>query len=71
MLIDLLETQNNLDYQTVKQHLTETGHGEILKAIDSFLDTHAVFAKPGQMIDTVRAAWREEWEINSRNSRAG
>ena len=71
VLVDLLETQNNLDYQAVKQHLTESGHGEILKAIDSFLDTHAVFAKPGQMIDTVRAAWREEWEIISRNTRAG
>jgi len=65
-LIDLLEAQNNLDYQAVKQHLTELGHGEILKAIDSFLDTHAVFAKPGQLIETIRDAWREEWEINAR-----
>jgi len=70
-LINLLATQNSLDYQAVKQHLTESGHGEILKAIDSFLDTHAVFAKPGQMIDTVRAAWREEWEISFRNARTG
>lgn len=70
-LINLLETQNSLDYQAVKQHLTESGHSETLRAIDSFLETHAVFAKPGQMIDTVRAAWREEWEISFRNARAG
>jgi len=70
-LINLLATQNSLDYQAVKQHLTESGHGGTLKTIDSFLDTHASFAKPGQMIDTVREAWREEWEISFRNARTG
>jgi DNA primase len=70
-LINLLAEQNNLDYQAVKQHLNESGHGKTLEAIDVFLARHAGFAKPGQPVETARQAWRDEWEIGLRNTRTG
>lgn len=69
-LINLLTEQNNLDYQSVKQHLTESGHGRALEMIfDSSLYLHAGFAKPGQPLDTARQAWQEIWDIGFRDTK--
>ncbi len=69
-LINLLGEQNSLDYQAVKQHLNESGHGKALETIfDASLYLHAGFAKPGQPFDVVRQAWRDVWEIGFRNAR--
>lgn len=55
--------QITLDYQTVKQHLIQSGHGQILEAVfDRALYLHAGFAKPDQPLDIVRQGWRETWE---------
>jgi DNA primase len=69
-VINLLGEQNSLDYQAVKQHLSESGHAKTLERIfDGTLYLHAGFAKPGQPLDTVRQAWREIWDIGFRNIR--
>jgi DNA primase len=67
-LIILLDEQNNLDYQTVKQHLIQSGHDKILDAIfDNSLYLHAGFAKPDETYETVRQAWCDIWEIGFMN----
>ena len=69
-LINLLGTQNSLDYQAVKQHLTELGHGKTLETIfDSSLYLHAGFVKPGQPLETARQAWQDIWDIGFRDTR--
>jgi DNA primase len=69
-LINLLGEQNNLDYQAVKQHLTESGHGKTLESIfDSSLYLHAGFVKPGQPFEVVRQAWQDVWDIGFRNTK--
>ncbi len=69
-LISLLGTQNSLDYQAVKQHLTESGHGKTLETIfDNSLYLHAGFVKPGQPVDVAREAWQNVWEIGFRDAR--
>ncbi len=69
-LINLLTEQNSLDYQAVKQHLNESGHGRVLEAIfDSSLYLHAGFAKPGQPLDTARQAWQDIWDIGFRDAK--
>ena len=69
-LINLLGEQNNLDYQAVKQHLNDSGHGKTMNAIfDSSLYLHAGFAKPDQSLEAARQAWREIWEIGFLNAR--
>ncbi|MFH1158792.1 MAG: DNA primase [Pseudomonadota bacterium] len=68
-LINLLGEQNSLDYQAVKQHLNESGHGRCLDAIDALLEIHADFAKPGQPVEKARQAWRDEWEMGFKNTR--
>ncbi|MDF3024702.1 MAG: primase, partial [Alphaproteobacteria bacterium] len=51
-----------LDYQAVKKHLNELGHGEILDALfDNSLYVYAGFAKPGQSLDVVRQGWLEAY----------
>ena len=51
-----------LDYQAVKKHLNERGHGEILDALfDNSLYVYAGFAKPGQSLDVVRQGWLEAY----------
>lgn len=51
-----------LDYQAVKKHLNELGHGEILDALfENSLYEHAGFAKPGQSLDVVRQGWLEAY----------
>jgi len=63
-LINLLVEQNSLDYQAVKKHFNESGHGKTLERIfDSSLYLHAGFAKPGQPLEVVRQAWQDVWEI--------
>ncbi|MBI3440459.1 MAG: DNA primase [Proteobacteria bacterium] len=70
-LINLLGEQNSLDYQAVKQHLSDSGHGKALEMIfDRSLYLHAGFARPGQQFDVVREAWREIWERGFMNVRA-
>ena len=62
-IISLLDTQNGLDYQAVKQHLIDTGHGQILEAIfDQSLYLHAGFARPEQPYDVVRQGWQDTYE---------
>lgn len=69
-LINLLGEENRLDYQLVKQHLNESGHGRALERIfDSSLYVHAGFAKPDQPIEGAREAWREIWEIGFMNAK--
>jgi len=62
-LIGLLNQRNDLDYQAVKQHLIELGHGKTLDAIlDQSLYLHAGFAKPGQPYDVVSQGWRDTYD---------
>ena len=69
-LINLLGEQNSLDYQAVKQHLNESGHGKTMEDIfDGSLYLHAGFAKPGQSVETARQAWRDVWETCFKNTR--
>lgn len=65
-LLNYLGTQNSLDYQAVKQHLNESGHGKALETI--FGSAHVTF-KPGQDFSIARQAWQAEWEIGFRNIR--
>lgn len=61
-LMELLGRENNLDYQAVKQHLSQSGHGRVLEAVfDDSLYLHAAFAKPGQPPEEIRQAWRDVW----------
>lgn len=62
-LIDLLSVENSLDFQAVKQHLSQTGHERILEELfDKSLYIHGSFAKPGLDLETVREGWRDTWE---------
>ena len=69
-LIKFLGDENILDYQAVKQHLNESGHGKTLEMIfDDTLYLHAGFAKPDQPLETARQAWRDIWDIGFRNAK--
>ncbi len=69
-LINLLDMHNNLDYQAVKQHLSESGHGKILENIfNDALYLHAGFIKPGQPLDVARQAWQDVWDIGFRGAK--
>jgi DNA primase len=62
-VIDLLNAQNGLDDQAVKQHLIESGHGKTLDAIfDASLYLHAGFAKPGQPYEIVQQGWLDMYD---------
>ena len=66
-LINLLDTQNNLDYQAVKQHLREQGHEKTLENIfNTALHLHV---KPGQPLDDARRAWQDVWNRGFRNAK--
>ncbi|MDE2336431.1 MAG: DNA primase [Alphaproteobacteria bacterium] len=65
-LFRLLDTQNNLDYQAVKQHLREQGHGETLESI---LNGTLHPLKPGQALDIARQAWQDVWDIGFRDAK--
>lgn len=69
-LVAVLSEGNSLDFQAVKQHLSQAGLAGALDALfDKSLYVHGGFAKPGQDLETVRQGWRDAWERGFSTSR--